>query len=251
MAAGGQGGADVDELQLQGGIAPEGVGLEIEGRVHPHARRHAARLLRHREEDGVKPAGALGEAELQVLALAHGLQDVHRGAQQGEHRPGIARAIGLQLVQLLHLRQRHLAGAGDGRVHVQAGYRPFPAGGGADIPVHPGPEGVDVLLGDGKARRQLVAAEALQQVGAGLQRGKQVEPAVGPAGTLAHAVFQMNHEAWAGVLLAEAGGHNPHHALVPVLAGEDQGAAVLGPEALDLLGGVGADGLLYRLPLPV
>ena len=60
----------------------------------------------------------------------------------------------------------------------------------------------------------------------------------------------MNHEAWAGVLLAEAGGHNPHHALVPVLAGEDQGAAVLGPEALDLLGGVGADGLLYRLPLP-
>ena len=54
-----------------------------------------------------------------------------------------------------------------------------------------GPEGVDVLLGDGKARRQLVAAEALQQVGAGLQRGKQVEPAVGPAGTLAHAVFQM------------------------------------------------------------
>lgn len=26
---------------------------------------------------------------------------------------------------------------------------------------------------------------------------------------------------------------------------------VLGPEALDLLGGVGADGLLYRLPLPV
>ena len=57
------------------------------------------------------------------------------------------------------------------------------------LPVHPGPEGVDVLLGDGKARRQLVAAEALQQVGAGLQRGKQVEPAVGPAGTLAHAVF--------------------------------------------------------------
>ena len=60
----------------------------------------------------------------------------------------------------------------------------------------------------------------------------------------------MNHEAWAGVLLAEAGGHNPHHAWCQSSL-EGPGAAVLGPEALDLLGGVGADGLLYRLPLPV
>src|SRR5699024_11554859 len=60
------------------------------------------------------------------------------------------------------LFQRHLSGAGDGRVHVQTGDRRHPAGGGADIPVHPGPEGIDVLLGDGKARRQLMAAAALR-----------------------------------------------------------------------------------------
>ena len=60
MAAGHQGGADVDELQLQRRGAPEGVGLEVEGGVHPAAYRDTALSLRDGEEDGVEPAGALG-----------------------------------------------------------------------------------------------------------------------------------------------------------------------------------------------
>ena len=96
-----------------------------------------------------------------------------------------------------------------------------------------------------------MAAETQQQFLALFQGGEQVEAAEAAAGTFAHLPAQMDHKTGAGILLAQAGGHDAHHALVPVLAGEDQGAAVLGPEALDLLGGVGADGLLYRLPLPV
>ena len=96
-----------------------------------------------------------------------------------------------------------------------------------------------------------MAAEALQQIGAGLQRRKQIEAPVGPAGALAHPVLHMDHEAGAGVLLAEAGGYNAHHPLMPAFAGEDQRAAVLRREPGDFLGGVSADGLLHLLALPV
>ncbi len=96
-----------------------------------------------------------------------------------------------------------------------------------------------------------MAAEAVQQIRAGLQRRKEIETAVGAAGALAAAVPQVDHEAGAGVFFTEPGGHNAHHALVPRLAGEDLGAALLCPEIPDLLHGIGADGLLHSLALPV
>ena len=68
---------------------------------------------------------------------------------------------------------------------------------------------------NGKARRQLMAAEAQQQVGAGLQRGEQVEPAPAAAGALARAAGQVDHKAGTGVFLRQAGGHDAHHPLVP------------------------------------
>ena len=96
-----------------------------------------------------------------------------------------------------------------------------------------------------------MSAEAVQQIRTGFQRRKEVQPAVGPARALSHAVLQMNHEAGAGVLLAQAGGDNSHHPLVPVLTGEDQGAPLLRPEFFDFSCGIGADGLLHCLTLPV
>ena len=63
MPAGGQGGADVDQLQLQRGGPPEGIDLEVKRGVHPGAQSHAALLRRHGEENCVKPAGTLGETE--------------------------------------------------------------------------------------------------------------------------------------------------------------------------------------------
>ena len=183
--------------------------------------------------------------------LAHGLEVVHRGPQQGEDRPGVARAVGLQHAQLLHRRESHLGGTGDGAVHLQGGDRQVAVHGGVGVAVHPAAEGGDVLLPDGEARRQLVAAELLQQVRAALQRREQVEAPPGPAGALAHAALQVDHEAGTGILLAEAGGNDAHHPLVPVLAGQHQGAALAGRETADLVNGVGADILLHALALPV
>ncbi len=251
MTAGGQRGTDIDQLQLQRGVAPEGIGLQVEGRVHPAAGADAALFLRHGEENGVEAAGALGKAQLQVPPLAHGLDGVHRGPQQRQGGPGIAGAVGLQIAQVLRLRKGHLRGAGDGRVDVQAADGHLSAGSRAYIAVHPLAEGVDIALRDGEARGQLVAAEAVQEVGAGFQRRKEVEAVVGPARALAGAVLEVDHEAGTGVFLAQAGGDDAHHALVPVLTGEDQGAALLVGEAADLFHGVGADGLLHRLTLPV
>ena len=108
MAAWGQRGTQVHQLQLQGGGAPEGIGLQIERSIHPAARLQLSGGLRHGEENGVKPAGTLAEPQLQVLALTHGLNAVHRGAQQREHRAGIPGTIRLQLGQMVYLLQCHI-----------------------------------------------------------------------------------------------------------------------------------------------
>ena len=186
-----------------------------------------------------------------MLALAHGLNAVHRGAQQGEHRAGIPRAVRLQLGQMVHLLQRHIRRVGNGGVYLQTAHRPLTAGGSLYEAVHPLAEGINVFLRDGKTGCQLVTAEAVQQVRAGFQRGKQVEPAVGAAGALAGAVLQMDHEAGGGVFFTETGGYDAHHALMPFLTGKHQRVPLLRPQPLDLGDGIGADGLLHCLPLPV
>ena len=121
-----------------------------------------------------------------MLALAHGLNAVHRGAQQGEHRAGISGTIRLQLGQMVHLLQRHIRRVGNGGVYLQTAHRPLTAGGGLYEAVHPLAEGINVFLRDGKAGCQLVTAEIQQEVGAALQSGEKVEAAPAAAGALAH-----------------------------------------------------------------
>ena len=186
-----------------------------------------------------------------MLALSHLLDTVHRGAQKGEYRTGVAGAVRLQQGQLVHLLQRHIRRVGDGGVHFQTAHGLFPTGGRFYAAVHPLAESVNIPLRDGEACRQLVAAEAVQQVGAGFQRGKEVEATVGAAGAFAGAVLEMDHKAGGGVFFTEAGGHDAHHPLMPVLAGEYQRVALLRAQLFDLRHGVGADGLLHRLPFPV
>ena len=184
-------------------------------------------------------------------SLANTLNGIHRGTQKGEDRPGISRTVRFQQFQVLHLVQRHLCGRQNSGVHLQRGNRGLRAGGGADIAVHAGTEGFNVPLGDGEAGGQLVAPKAIQQIRAGFQGGKEVKPAVRAAGALSGTVLQMDHKAGAGIFFTQAGGNDTHHALVPVLTGEDQCVAVLGAKALDLADGIGADVLLHRLALPV
>ncbi len=93
------------------------------------------------------------------------------------------------------------------------------------------------------------AAEALQQVLALGQQVKQVDPAPGPAGALAHPLVQADHKGRAGVLLRQAGGHNAHHPLVPVLVRQKNDAR-LGP-TLQPLHTLLENLTLNGLPLPV
>ena len=108
------------------------------------------------------------------------------------------------------------------------------------------------MLGqDGEAGGQRVAAEALQQLGAALQRLKQVEAPEAPAGALAPAVLEADHKGGAGEALGQAGGHDAHHPLVPPLSGQDDAAAGSGALPLQTGQALGKDLPLDVLSLPV
>ena len=94
-----------------------------------------------------------------------------------------------------------------------------------------------------------MAAEALQQGGAALQGGEQVEAREGAAGALALAVLQADHKRRAGVLLRQTGGHDAHHPLVPLLPGQHQGVPLRPGLGHGLA--LGIDLRLNGLPLPV
>ena len=60
-------------------------------------------------------------------------------------------------------------------------------------------------------------SKALQQILALVQQLEQVHSAPGAAGALPHPLVQADHKSGAGILLRQAGGHNAHHPLVPML----------------------------------
>ena len=183
--------------------------------------------------------------------LAHVLGTQQRGAQQTEHRAGVAAAVGLQRGQGVQLLQRHGGGVGDGHVHVQHGHRGLAAPEAAGVVVHPLAEGGDVRLVNGKAGRQLVAAEAQQQILAVFQRRKEVEAAPAAAGALAGGAVEVDHKAGTGIFFGEAAGHDAHHALMPAAALQHQRTPLPFGHMGDHLLRLGVDGLLYILPLPV
>ena len=169
---------------------------------------------------------------------------------QGEDRLGVAGAVGLQQGEGFHLLHSEDGDVVDLPVDVQGGDHFLSAGVFLDDFFHALTEGGDVLLPDGEARRQGVAAVAFQQVGALLQGAEEVEAAVGPAGALALAVFlEADHKHGAGELLTQAGGHDAHHPLVPVPVLQDQAVHML--FVSQPLGALGKDLQLHRLAFPV
>ena len=62
-----------------------------------------------------------------------------------------------------------------------------------------------------------MAAKVLQKMAAGGQQLKQVQIPPGAARPFAQSAVQTDHKARAGVFLRQAGGHNAHHALVPLV----------------------------------
>ncbi len=186
-----------------------------------------------------------------MFSLPHSLYTLRRSSQQGKDGTGVPGTVRLQLLQLIGLFQCQLARGGHRRIHLQRTHRRLPAGGGTDITVHPGTKSGNVLLGNGETGSQLMAAETIQQVRAGLQGGEEIKAAVRPAGPSSRTIFQMDHKTGAGVFLAEAGSHNTHHSLVPFLTCENQRTALLLRPGLNLFNGIGTDRLLHSLAFPV
>ena len=191
------------------------------------------------------------QPDLEMPVLSHALHGLEDRTAQAEHGAAVARAVGLQAGELLHLLERHLGGALHLHVDIQRRHRHIPAHVGADVLVHLFAEGGDVGLLDRKARGELVPAEPDKQIGAGLQRGKEIEAPVAAARALAHAAGEVDHEARTGEFFAQARGHDAHHALVPVLAGEHERIALARRQQLHLFDRAGEDLLLHALPLAV
>ena len=72
-----------------------------------------------------------------------------------------------------------------------------------------------------------MAAVALEQVGLRLQGGEEIEAPVGAGAGLPLLAVQADEVGRAAEFLGQAGGHNADDALVPALAGQDDGVAGL------------------------
>ena len=105
--------------------------------------------------------------------------------------------------------------------------------------------------GDGEASRLGVAAKALQQVAALFQGGEQREPAAAAAGAFPTVALQADHKRGHPIPLRQTRGHDAHHALMPVLTGQDDGAAPQGGALIQQGGALAEDVLLHQLPLSV
>ena len=97
---------------------------------------------------------------------------------------GVAGAKGLQCLQRLHIFQGQQL-IGQHRVQHQVAAALLQRRVSIRQLAHFAPEGGNLLGGDGEPRRLGVAAEALQQVAALLQRGEQREPTAAAAGAFA------------------------------------------------------------------
>ena len=85
-------------------------------------------------------------------------------------------------------------------------------------------ERVDLRLVDRQTGGHLVPAEVLQEIAAALQGGVHLKGAEAAAGAAAEAVVvDADHDGREQILLGDAGGDDPHHALVPAPAREHDG----------------------------
>ena len=111
---------------------------------------------------------------------------------------------------------------------------------------------VEPVSADGQPRGHLVAAVALEQIAAGLQRRVEVEARDAPAGALAHVAVERDQERGPAVALDHARRHDPDDARMPAVAGEHQAGVALGIARLLHLGErLLEDPMVERLPLDV
>ena len=238
----------VRHLELHRAGASKLIDLGIKGHIHPAAGGQPQLGPVGGKENGVQ-RGPLGlQPQLQVAAPPHLGHGLDQGPPQHQDGPGVASTAGLQPVQIGHRLHSELPG-----LHLCVGLQggwgcPGPQGPLQTLPQAAG-EKRDVLLPHGEAGGQGVAAEALQQVTALCQPLKQVHTAPGAARALPHPVVQADHKRRAAVPLRQAGGHDAHHALVPLRIGQQHRPLLGGP--VQPIHTLPENLALNGLPLPV
>ena len=81
-----------------------------------------------------------------------------------------------------------------------------------------------LFCGQRKADGEGVAAEAREEIGAGLDGGEEREAVDGAAGAVGHAVFHADHDGGLGGALDDARGENADDAAMPAVAVDDEQA---------------------------
>ena len=111
---------------------------------------------------------------------------------------------------------------------------------------------LEPLAPDGEPRGHLVAAVALEQVAAGVQRGVQIEPRDAPARAFADVAVERDQERRPAVALDHARRDDPDHPGVPTVAREHEARIALRiARLLDLRQRLVEHPLVERLPLDV
>ncbi len=175
------------------------------------------------EGDADRAVGAAVEAEARVLALLpHRPHVADPGRRHHQPHAGIAHPERRQLLQLLGQLEAE-ADAADDRVDPLRAQQVLGTEDRRRVGGEGGAEGVEVLRPQRQPRRRPVAAEALELLGACLQRRQQVEAGDAAARAAAAALaVERDDDHRAVVALDQPRGDDPDHAGMPALAGEDQ-----------------------------
>ena len=214
-------GTQTGQQQLDALVSAEQIDLGIKRDVRESAgAQKAGELLDGMAEKHAFVALAeFGEAQPQMLSAADGRHLGDSGAQEAEQRPGISAAAGLQAFQILHAvhaEQLRRIGAELDFQHC----RTFGWMASVIVPQRTA-EGRDLFPVNGQARRQRVAAEALQILSAGAQRLKEVESPAAAAGAFSAVSVQADHDGRDIVRLSQPGRGDADDALVPALCCQD------------------------------
>ena len=130
----------------------------------------------------------------------------------------------------------------DSHVNLQHRGQRLPLAAAGDLMAQGLGKGGNVFLPHGKACGQGVTAEIFQKASAGGEQLKEIDAAPGTAGTLTHSLVQADHEAGTGIFFRQTGGHNAHHALMPLGSGQYDGPLLRGRGEM-------ADALMKNLAL--
>ena len=236
-----------------GELRPPGrlVDRKVQRRVHHIAQRVGQLLGGHPEPDCVQAAIALPQPQAAVPPFRYRVYAVHHGTLQQEHRGGVLRSVGCQLVQMPHAFHRdtiqmdgYITGKRRGVQHRALPGSPL---------VQAAAQLGQVFFPDGKSRRHGVTAVAHQKVGTGADAGVQVEALHTAPAALALAVLvDGDHDDRASGAFHQPGRHDADDAGMPVPSPQ-QHDAVIQPLGLlfQQLFGSFEDLLLGLLPVGV